>query len=177
MVNRDSLTTPQDLSKELWKLNWAFIMFLIAGITDIIDGPLARRMNVTSSFGRMFDPLVDKILIVGGYIALWLFDTSITFIYWWMVLIIVAREVVVTQIRKKSESQGIAFGANWAGKLKMFLQSFAIGSVIIYMGYFQGETWAIYFRNSIVLIAVVFTAWTAINYVTRYNKLIKDNQK
>ena len=60
--------------EDVTRLNWAFILFVIAGLTDIVDGPLARRMKVTSSFGRSFDPLVDKILIGGGPISQYFAD-------------------------------------------------------------------------------------------------------
>ena len=149
------------------QLVWGFVLFVVAGLTDVIDGPLARRWKVTSSFGRRFDPLVDKVLIGGGFILLAIYDTRVSGIAWWMVAIILAREVLVTYLRHVSEQQGKAFAATWAGKLKMFLQSFAIGTVIIYMAYHQGKPWAEYFRDIVIWIAVVFTAFSALIYIKK----------
>ena len=149
------------------QLVWGFVLFVVAGLTDIIDGPLARRWKVTSSFGRRFDPFVDKVLIGGGFILLAIYDTKVSGIAWWMVAIILAREAFVTYLRHVSEQQGKAFAATWAGKLKMFLQSFAIGTVIIYMAYHQDKTWAVYFRNIVIWVAVIFTAFSALIYIPR----------
>jgi len=153
------------------QLVWGFVLFVVAGLTDIIDGPLARRWKVTSSFGRRFDPFVDKVLIGGGFILLAIYDYKFSGIAWWMVAIILAREAFVTYIRHVSEQQGKAFAATWAGKLKMFLQSFAIGTVIIYMAYHQDKTWAIIFRTIVIWTAVIFTAFSALIYVPRMKQI------
>ena len=153
------------------ELLWGFVLFVVAGLTDIIDGPLARRWKVTSSFGRRFDPLVDKVLIGGGFILLAIYDKEVSGIAGWMVAIILAREAFVTYLRHVSEQQGKAFAATWAGKLKMFLQSFAIGTVIIYMAYHQGKTWAVYFRNIVIWVAVMFTVFSALIYIPRMKQI------
>jgi len=165
-VPPDGILAPSDVVK----LDWAFVLFVVAGITDMLDGPLARRLGVTSQFGRSFDPFVDKILVAGGFILLALFPADITAIHWWMVGVVLAREVLVTILRAISESQGRDFAATWAGKLKMFLQSFAIGTVIMYIAHFQDQTWAIFLRNLSVWIAVIFTAVSALIYLPRLKR-------
>ena len=135
--SQELLAWRESIHAESQKLFWAFVMFVIAGITDVIDGPMARAMNVTSSFGRSFDPFVDKILVGGGFIVFALFPYEIAGLAWWMVGVMLVREVLVTILRSKKESEGKEFGATWAGKVKMFIQSFAIGTMIIYSGYFQ----------------------------------------
>lgn len=167
LADRNDLANEITLASHKWKLDWAFVLFVIGGLTDIIDGPLARRWGVTSSFGRSFDPLVDKIYSGGGFIMLAWYGKAITLIAWWMVAVILARELFVTLVRSLSEYQGKEFGATWAGKLKMFLQSFAIGTCIIYTAHCQGETWAILVRNIAVWTAVVFTALSALIYLPR----------
>lgn len=154
-------------------LKWSFILFIIAGVTDILDGPLARRWGVTSSFGRRFDPFVDKILIAGGFITLAIIGENITGIAWWMVVVILAREVFVTIVRHLSEAQGKEFGATWAGKLKMFLQSFAIGTIIIYIAYHQGKNWALKFRATAIWTTVIFTALSAVIYLPRMKHILQ----
>jgi CDP-diacylglycerol--glycerol-3-phosphate 3-phosphatidyltransferase len=152
-------------------LTWSFVLFVTGGVTDVIDGPLARRFKVTSSFGRSFDPLCDKIFIGGGLILLALFGSHLTALKWWMVAVILGREIFVTVVRHLSEYQGRQFGATWAGKLKMFLQSFMIGALIIYIAHCQNKTWAIYVRNISVWTALIFTIFSGLIYLPRMKHL------
>ncbi len=166
MADHKTVMTEPDSTK----LCWSFILFVIAGVTDVIDGPLARRWNVTSAFGRMFDPFVDKILIGGGFISIAMVDSNITGVHWWMVGVILGREVLVTYIRTCSEAQGKEFGANWAGKVKMFMQCITVGTIVMYIAYHQGKTWALWLRNISIWTTVIFTAFTAVNYLRRLKK-------
>ena len=152
-------------------MDWAFVLFVIGGLTDIIDGPLARRLKVTGSFGRRFDPLVDKIFIAGGLILLALYGYKLSGLAWWMVVIILGREIFVTVVRHLSEYQGRQFAATWAGKLKMFLQSFMIGTVVIYIAHCQNKTWALWIRHVAVWTAVVFTVFSGLIYLPRMKHL------
>lgn len=172
-TDRSAVLDPQALNEQVWKLEWAFITFVIAGVTDILDGPLARAMKVTSRFGRCFDPFVDKILVGGGFILLALFDHSISYVTWWMVGLVLAREILVTLVRSMSEARGQAFGASWVGKVKMFLQCFAVATVIMYMAHCQNERWAVIFRNTAVWVAVIFTAFSALSYLNRFRILMQ----
>ncbi len=149
----------------------SFILYCIAGFTDALDGALARRWNVTSSFGRNFDPLVDKLLDCGGFIVLALKSSQLTGIEWWMVGIILAREIFITIARTKVEASGKEFGASWAGKVKMTFQSFTVGMIIFYVQFWQGIQYATWFRDFCIYVTVIFTAWTAINYIQRLRKL------
>jgi len=130
----------------------AFVLFLIASATDAADGYLARRWNAITLFGRVMDPVCDKILVIGAFIYLAgprFVDVSptadgltmVTGIYPWMVVVILLRELLVTSIRAALEGQGIAFGAVWAGKWKMILQVIAIPTVIAAVWLGPGETW------------------------------------
>ncbi len=121
-------------------------LFIIAGLTDVLDGYLARSWNVESGFGRIMDPFADKFLILGGFVFLasadfwWEFNDpawggviklsghgmQISGIYPWMVVTVMARELLVTSLRGYVESRGFHFPADRWGKLKMFLQSVAI---------------------------------------------------
>ncbi|MCP4711887.1 MAG: hypothetical protein GY869_24975 [Planctomycetes bacterium] len=148
-------------------LNWSFILFVIGGLTDVLDGPIARRLKVTGKFGRTFDPLVDKIFIAGGLILLALFDSKLTGIEWWIVAVILGREIFVTIVRHLSEAQGAAFAATWPGKLKMFLQSFMIGTIIIYIAHYQNQQWALWFRHISIAAALIFTVFSGLIYLPR----------
>jgi len=131
-----------------------FILFVVAGLTDIVDGHIARRFNVTSKFGRMLDPLVDKVLVCGAFICFalagepklfGLSGANLATIHWATAAILILREAYVTILRQIAEARGVNFAATLSGKLKMFLQSFAIGTVIIKMGHVQTATWGYWF--------------------------------
>jgi len=125
-------------------LDIAFIVFVAAGLTDMVDGPVARRLNVTSKFGRMIDPLADKILVCGTFICFarigepklfGLSTTTLAIIHWTIAAILILREVYVTVLRHTAESRGVNFAATMSGKIKMCVQSFAIGTVVIKMAH------------------------------------------
>ncbi len=127
----------------LWA-NVAIVFFVLAAITDAYDGYFARKWHVESVFGRIMDPFCDKVLVLGAFIYLagprfivreWVeegsFFTMATGVYPWMVVIVLARELLVTGFRGEAESMGVSFGSNWVGKAKMILQSIAIPLVIV----------------------------------------------
>ena len=110
-------------------LNWSTALFMLAMFTDFLDGYLARRWNIESTFGRIADPFVDKITICGGFILL----TSVSdLVEPWYPLVIVFREFLVSGLRSYIESAGVAFGAAWAGKVKLTIQGLTIPSLLFY---------------------------------------------
>lgn len=147
-------------------LDVAFVIFVVAGLTDIVDGIAARRFNVTSKFGRMMDPLVDKILVCGAFICfavvgepkLFNFsDNTLAIIHWTVAAVIILREVYVTVLRHIAEAKGINFAATLSGKVKMFLQSFVIGTVIMKMAYVQTATWGYWFTSVVFVLMLITT--------------------
>lgn len=129
-----------------WLLVAAAGLFIVAALTDILDGYLARRWNATTAFGRIMDPFADKLLIIGALVFLagpdfWLplptrdglagHGLQLSGVYPWMVVVIVGRELLVTSIRGTLEAQGIRFPADVFGKLKMLLQSIAIPTALL----------------------------------------------
>jgi CDP-diacylglycerol--glycerol-3-phosphate 3-phosphatidyltransferase len=147
-------------------LDYAFIIFVIAGLTDVIDGPMARRLNVASKFGRMLDPLIDKVLVCGAFICFViigepkLFDfnpTTMAKIQWSVAGVIILREVYVTTLRHIAEARGVNFAATFSGKIKMFLQSFAIGTVVIKIAHVQTATWGYWFTAITFAVTLIVT--------------------
>ena len=147
-------------------LDIAFIIFCIAGLTDVIDGPVARKLGVASKFGRIVDPLVDKILVCGAFICFAvigepkLFDfepPTMAIIQWSVAAIIVLREAHVTVLRHIAEARGVNFAATVSGKIKMFLQSFAIGTVVIKMAHVQTATWGYWFTAITFALMLIIT--------------------
>jgi CDP-diacylglycerol--glycerol-3-phosphate 3-phosphatidyltransferase len=119
------------------------IVFVIACITDWLDGWWARAYGPLTLVGRNLDPLADKILVCGAFIYLIpVQDAGITE---WMVVVVVSRELLVTGIRGMVEATGQKFGADWFGKLKMGLQC------AVLIGVFWIQWWRIAGLNQIVL--------------------------
>lgn len=143
-----------------------FVLFVVTCLTDLIDGPIARALNVTSKFGRMLDPLADKVLVCGAFICLAvigepkLFDwpqATLKIIHWTVAGIIIAREIYVTILRQIAEARGINFAAAFSGKIKMLIQSIAIGVILVKIAHFSTPTWASCFTSTVLLITLTVT--------------------
>ncbi len=154
----------------------AFILFVIAGLTDMVDGSIARAMNVTSKFGRMMDPLADKVLVCGAVICFALVGQPTLFkldnpvlavIHWGYAAIIIFREAYVTILRHIAESRGVNFAATISGKIKMFLQSFAIGTVVIKMAYVRDAAWGNYFTSIVYILTAIVTVISGLRATCR----------
>ncbi len=128
----------------------AFAIFVAALISDYLDGYLARKWKVEGTFGRVVDPFADKILVLGSFIffagknfiipesiehpaAHPMVVKTITGVAPGMVVLLLARELLVTSLRGISEAAGESFGAVWAGKFKMAFQSGTILAILIYV--------------------------------------------
>jgi CDP-diacylglycerol---glycerol-3-phosphate 3-phosphatidyltransferase len=166
----------------VWWANLAILIFIAAAASDWIDGWLARRWHVESTFGRVMDPFVDKVLILGAFIYLAgprfalprgedpAIVVMATEVYPWMVVVIFARELLVTTIRGTLEAMGIAAGAKWSGKMKMLLQSIAIPVLIFLAANLdpraEGHEWAMWAARILAYATVVVTLWSALPYIT-----------
>lgn len=100
----------------------ALIIFAAASLTDFFDGQIARKQNLVTNFGKIMDPLADKILV---YSALCLFLEN-DYIKGWMLIIILAREFVIAGMRTVAASEGKVLAAGMSGKIKTVLQMFAV---------------------------------------------------
>ena len=139
-------------------------------------GAIARKLGVASKFGRMMDPLVDKALVCGVFICFAvigepkLFDfepVTMAIIQWLVAAIIILREVYVTVLRHVAEARGINFAATVSGKIKMFLQSFAIGTVVIKMAHVQTATWGHWFTTITFALMLIVTVISGLRATQR----------
>lgn len=111
-------------------LQSAFWLFIVTAASDVLDGWLARRGNLVSAFGRIADPFVDKVLVIGAMVFLAVMPWSQKWFSAWIVVVIIAREFLITGLRGYVESRGAQFPADWFGKVKMFSQCLAVGIVL-----------------------------------------------
>ena len=107
-----------------------FWLFIVLSVSDALDGYLARRNHQVTAFGRIADPFVDKILVLGTMMFLAVMPWSRAWIPMWVVVVVLSREFLVTGIRGYVESVGLEFPSDWLGKLKMIVQCVAIGAVL-----------------------------------------------
>ncbi len=158
-------------------LDIAFVLFVVTGLTDMVDGAIARKFNVTSKLGRIMDPLADKVLICGTFLCfaiigeptlphLGLNAESAKTIAWLIFGIIVLRELSVTILRQIAENKGIAFGATVSGKIKMFIQAFAIGTVMVKMAHVS-EPWGNWFTIITYFAMAFITIFSGVRAVMR----------
>jgi CDP-diacylglycerol---glycerol-3-phosphate 3-phosphatidyltransferase len=106
------------------------VVFILAAITDWLDGYIARRWKMGTPLGRNLDPLADKVLNCGAFIFL-LAEGKEGWLLPWMVAVIVLRELIITSLRSFMETSGSKFGADWLGKIKMVLQCAALIAIFI----------------------------------------------
>jgi CDP-diacylglycerol--glycerol-3-phosphate 3-phosphatidyltransferase len=169
-------------------LNTAFLIYLLALVTDFLDGYLARKWKVEGTFGRVVDPFVDKVLVLGSFIFFAGKNftipshnpldvpenvKTITGVTPWMVVLILSRELLVTSLRGSSESGGHNFGAAFSGKLKMGFQSGTILVILIYVNYLSWlqkmgyESAATYFRTFCIWGTIFITIASGLQYIRR----------
>ncbi len=139
----------------------ALAIFVLAAITDSLDGILARRRKQITAMGQLLDPIADKLLIASAFICL----VELGAVSAWMVIIILGREIAVTGFRALASSKGIIISASRIGKLKMLSEVFTIGFLILgerYLGNF-------YFLSQILLWIVIATAvLSAVEYYVKF---------
>lgn len=152
-------------------LDWCTALFLVAAISDVVDGYLARKWNEVTSFGRIIDPFVDKILVIGGYIFLagkGFVDPGgkmVSDVSSWMLVVILGRELLVTSLRGVTEAGGKAFGATVHGKAKMFLQSLTIVWILVTVAHPERSPFLVQVRPFVVYLMVAVTLLSGASYV------------
>ncbi len=146
----------------------AFIIFVLAAITDAVDGYVARKYNEVSDLGKFLDPLADKLLVSAALIALVYLNLVAT----WVATILILREIVISTFRFYSLTQKSSFGASIPAKLKTTLQVVAIAILIIHRKLpFSSELKII--ATYLLYIAVAFSLYSGGEYLLRMNKILK----
>ncbi|MGB8022075.1 MAG: CDP-diacylglycerol--glycerol-3-phosphate 3-phosphatidyltransferase [Candidatus Nanopelagicales bacterium] len=138
----------------------ATVVFVFAAVTDWIDGALARRQGLVTTFGKIADPLADKALTGAALIGLSVLDE----LWWWVTILILAREIGVTIIRFVVLKHGV-IPASRGGKLKTIFQM--IGIVMFLLPITSGMTLLWWARNAVMAIAVALTALTGLDYIDK----------
>jgi CDP-diacylglycerol---glycerol-3-phosphate 3-phosphatidyltransferase len=131
----------------------AAVVFALAAVTDGLDGYIARRRRSVTTFGKLMDPLADKLLVVAALVSL----VSLGRLAAWVAMVIIAREVAVTGLRGIAAEKGVVIAASWLGKLKTILQVIAIFALIIWE---PAPAWV----DGLVYLAVAVTVISGVDY-------------
>jgi len=126
--------------------------FGVASLTDFVDGYLARRNNVVTTFGKIADPIADKLLIIAALVVL----VGLHHLAAWVAVVIIARELAVTALRAAAGSRGVVISASQFGKLKTVFQITAVLSLILD----HGQTWV----NIVAYVTVAITVASGFDY-------------
>lgn len=170
------------LIEGVWPRLIALIIFVIAAITDMIDGWIARKYNITTGFGKFMDPLADKILTSIALISFVMLGYAKN----WMVLPIIIREFFIMGLRSLAAYKGIVISSTWWAKCKTFVQMTAIGLILLYINLqtfvpAMGGQWGILtnphvttFFDILIFVAMFITVATGIDYLVKYFYLLKN---
>jgi CDP-diacylglycerol--glycerol-3-phosphate 3-phosphatidyltransferase len=158
----------------------ALALFSVAGLTDYFDGKIARRDNLITNFGILMDPLADKIMVCSAFIAF----LGCGWTPAWMVVIVVARELVITGLRLLAASKNLVLAAEGFGKHKTISQIVAIISMLVLHSYLQWGVaghlfslnilwgpWVVWFAPLSLWVAVILTFTSGVIYLWRNRRL------
>lgn len=145
----------------------AGIVFFLVGLTDLLDGILARRLKQVTVWGKFLDPLADKLLISSVLVMLVALQRAPA----WATIIIIGREIGVTGLRAVAESQGFGLPSDMWGKWKNGIQLLAAWLLIFY--YPGGPLWLYQWGNWILWVATALTAYSGLAYFLRFRHRLK----
>ena len=143
----------------------AAAVFALAALTDGLDGYIARRRSEVTTFGKLMDPLADKLLVVAALISL----VSLNRLAAWVAMVIIARELAVTGLRSVAAEQGVVIAASWLGKAKTLLQVAAIISLI---AFYPSPVWV----DVLLYLAVAMTLISGADYFLGLRRRIAEHR-
>lgn len=165
--------TPKDCA-------WAAIVYSLAAITDLLDGYLARKMNVVSVLGKFLDPLADKLLVMASLVYM----VPMGRIPEWAVVLLLAREISVTGLRSIASSEGVVIAAGDDGKSKTALQM--VGILCLLLGYPYhlelgpidlGMVDLVYAGRALIYVSLIFSIMSAVSYFRLFSAAVEKKRE
>lgn len=166
-------------SHGLWAKSLALLVFIFAALSDFFDGWLAHKKNMVTDFGKLMDPIADKILVLAAFAAF----VQMQLIEAWMVVIIIARELLITSLRLFALNKGKVLSATKAGKHKtvsqmaviLLILGFVVFKEVMLTFYTWNPAWEKLFRQGIyilMLVTVALTLYSGLSYLWDNRKII-----
>ncbi len=175
-----TILIPFFLIAMLWEVipygNWiALVIFAVASLTDMLDGKIARKYNLVTNFGKFMDPLADKLLVSSAMIAF----VELGRIPCWIVIVIIAREFIISGFRLVAADNGIVIAAGIWGKIKTAEQMVMICILLADFGsVFPSASNIIYIiENILIYIALILTIVSLIDYLVHNKSVLGENNK
>lgn len=144
----------------------ALTIFIVASLTDLLDGKIARKYNLVTNFGKFMDPLADKLLVCSALICL----VEMAKLPAWMVIVIIAREFIISGFRLIASDNGVVIAASYWGKFKTTFQMVMICLLIADIGAIRMIT------NVIVWAALILTVVSLIDYLAKNKDIMKETK-
>lgn len=141
-------------------------VFALASVTDAVDGYLARRSNAVTTFGKLMDPVADKLLILAALLAL----VSLNRVAAWVAMVIIAREFAVTATRIAATQQGVVIAANWWGKVKTMVQVVCVFLLIAIDG---SPAWL----DALIYLTVAVTLISGVDYFFGLRRSLEEAER
>jgi CDP-diacylglycerol--glycerol-3-phosphate 3-phosphatidyltransferase len=155
---------------------YAAFIFTLAALTDVLDGYLARKLDVVSVLGKFLDPLADKLIVMASLV--WMVPMGR--IPGWVVIVLLAREISVTGLRSVAASEGVVIAAGDDGKTKTALQMIGIVALLLgypyrlnYLGIDCGFVDTVHIGKNLVYLSLVFSLFSAAQYVRLFGAAVE----
>jgi CDP-diacylglycerol--glycerol-3-phosphate 3-phosphatidyltransferase len=142
----------------------ALAIFIVASLTDLLDGKIARRYNLVTNFGKFMDPLADKLLVCSALICL----IELGQLPAWMVIVIVSREFIISGFRLIAAEQGVVIAASYWGKFKTTFQMIAVILMILNLPVLSLLT------TICTWIALILTVVSLVDYIAKNHRILTD---
>ena len=154
----------------------ALAVFIIASLTDMLDGKIARKYHLVTNFGKFMDPLADKLLVCAAMIVL----VEMGRIPSWIVVLIISREFIISGFRLIASDKGVVIAASYWGKFKTTFQMIMIGMMIvedvpIFANFGGGKVFSV-LTTIIMIIALALTIISLVDYVWKNKDVMKDTK-
>ncbi len=144
----------------------ALILFIIASLTDMLDGHIARKYNLITNFGKFMDPLADKLLVCSALICL----VELGRIASWIVIVIIAREFIISGFRLVASDNGVVIAASYWGKFKTTFQMIMICLMIANLEPLK------LFTDIVMWVALILTVVSLIDYLVKNKEVMKETK-
>lgn len=143
-------------------------IFALASLTDLLDGKIARKYNLVTNFGKFMDPIADKLLVCAALIAF----VEMKLMPSWIVIVLIAREFVVSGFRLVASDAGIVLAAGWGGKFKTATQMIMCCFLIVNLG---EKIFALYVVEQVLIyLSLALSVYSMIEYIVKNRKVIAD---
>lgn len=154
----------------------ALAIFIIASLTDMLDGKIARKYNLVTNFGKFMDPLADKLLVCAAMIVL----VEMGRIPSWVVIIIISREFIISGFRLIASDNGVVIAASYWGKFKTTFQMVMICMMIVrdapFLHSFGNQDWFEVATDIVMWIALALTVISLVDYLVKNKDVMKDTK-